>query len=219
MSVLTQIPNGGTGSFGNLALKAFGFTSLQTTLVGLPASIISIIAITGAGWLAGRNRNIATYLIVAVVIPPIVGSAIIYKSHGKGVRLFAYYCLQTGPACIPLLLGLIAANYKGITKKMTITAILFVTYCAGNIAGPQTFLSSEAKQGYPTAFEAIMSCYALVVVFALGLRVYLIGANRRRDRTEGVVDLNATVDFERELTEGDYEDITDFNTPGFRYRI
>src|ERR1700760_4094277 len=45
ISVLTQIPNGGTGSFGNLALTSFGFTSLQSTLVSLPASVISIITI------------------------------------------------------------------------------------------------------------------------------------------------------------------------------
>lgn len=29
---------------------------------------------------------------------------------------------------------------------MTITAILFLTYCAGNIAGPQTFKTSEKAQ-------------------------------------------------------------------------
>ncbi|KAI9733486.1 MAG: hypothetical protein M1818_007234 [Claussenomyces sp. TS43310] len=219
ISVLTQIPNGGTGSFGNLVLKSFGFTSLQTTLVGLPASVISIITIMGTGWLASRYRNITTYLLIAVVIPAVVGSAIIYKAEGKGVRLFAYYCLQTGPAGIPILLGLIAANYKGITKKMTITAILFVTYCAGNIAGPQTFLTREAHEGYPTAFQAIMSCYALVVAFAIGLRLYLIAANKRRDRMEGPVDLQARVDPKRELTEEDYEDVTDFKTPGFRYRL
>lgn len=54
--------------------------------------------------------------------------------------------LQTGPAGIPLTLGLLSANYKGVTKKMTVTAVLFVTYCAGNIAGPQTFKDSEAKE-------------------------------------------------------------------------
>ncbi len=54
--------------------------------------------------------------------------------------------LQTGPSAIPLTLGLISSNYKGVTKKMTVTAIVFVTYCAGNIAGPQTFKASEAKR-------------------------------------------------------------------------
>jgi hypothetical protein len=93
--VLTQIPNGGTGSFGNLALKSFGFTSLETTLVSLPASVIAMTTIMGTGWLASRFRNITTFLLIAVVIPPIVGSALIFSVETKGVRLFAYYCVST----------------------------------------------------------------------------------------------------------------------------
>jgi len=95
ISVLTQIPNGGTGSFGNLALKSFGFTSLETTLVTLPASVIAMSTILGTGWLASRFRNITTFLIITVVIPPVVGSAIIFSVQTKGVRLFAYYCVST----------------------------------------------------------------------------------------------------------------------------
>lgn len=95
ISVLTQIPNGGTGSFGNLALKSFGFTSLETTLVTLPASVIAMSTILGTGWLASRFRNITTFLIIAVVIPPVVGSAIIFSVKTKGVRLFAYYCVRS----------------------------------------------------------------------------------------------------------------------------
>lgn len=94
ISVLTQIPNGGTGSFGNLALKSFGFTSLQTTLVSLPASVISMATILGTGWLASRFKNITTFLLIAVVLPPVVGSAIIFSVKTRGVRLFAYYCVS-----------------------------------------------------------------------------------------------------------------------------
>jgi len=102
--------------------------------------------ILSTGWLASRFRNITTFLIIGVVLPPVIGSALIFSVKTKGVRLFAYYCLQTGPGAIPLTLGLISSNYKGVTKKMTVTAILFVCYCTGNIAGPQTFKSSEAKR-------------------------------------------------------------------------
>ncbi|KZF22512.1 MFS general substrate transporter [Xylona heveae TC161] len=223
ISVLTQIPNGGTGSFGNLALKGFGFTSLQTTLMTLPASVISMTTILATGWLAGRFRNATTLLIVAVVIPPVVGSALIFSLTNKGVRLFAYYCLQTGPAAIPLALGLVSANYKGVTKKMTVTAILFVTYCAGNIAGPQTFISSEASRGYPTAFKAILICYGLVILIALAFRAYLTFVNLRRDKSEGLSTAAAAPPdgsgSGKHLGQDDYEDVTDFNTLGFRYRM
>lgn len=173
--------------------------------------------IMGTGWLASRFHNISTFLIVAVVLPPVIGSALIYSVTNQGVRLFAYYCLQTGPGAIPLALGLISSNYKGVTKKMTITAILFVSYCAGNIAGPQTFLTSESTIGYPTAFKSIMSCYALVVLVAMCLRAYLIFENKSRDKKEGAAEVPNT-DVKRELTAEDYDDITDFKTHGFRYR-
>ncbi|OWO98961.1 hypothetical protein B2J93_6111 [Marssonina coronariae] len=221
ISVLTQIPNGGTGSFGNLALKSFGFTSLESTLITLPASVIAMSTILGTGWLAGRFKNITTFLLIAVVLPPVVGSAIIFSVDTRGVRLFAYYCLQTGPGAIPLSLGLVSSNYKGVTKKMTVTAIIFLTYCAGNISGPQTFKTSEKAAGYPTAFRAILICYGLVVFVSLGLRLYLSFVNKKRDREEGGAPAteDLTAPDKRHLTADDYEDVTDLNTPGFRYRL
>jgi hypothetical protein len=133
--------------------------------------------------------------------------------------------LQTGPSAIPLTLGLISSNYKGVTKKMTVTAVVFLTYCAGNIAGPQTFKSSEAKQGYPTAFKAILICYGLVVLISLALRFYLMFVNKRRDLVEGdeaarVREADAAPEKAvQKLTAEDYEDITDLKTVGFRYRM
>jgi hypothetical protein len=104
---------------------------------------------------------------------------------------------------------------------MTVTAVVFLTYCAGNISGPQTFKSSEKKAGYPTAFKAILICYGLVVFISLGLRAYLTFVNKRRDRIEGEAAVAAaqTPPEKRDLLAEDYEDTTDFNTFGFRYRM
>ncbi|KAJ4375434.1 hypothetical protein N0V86_006965 [Didymella sp. IMI 355093] len=67
MSLLTQIPNGGTQNFGNLVIKSFGFTSLQSTLLVIPASVIAAGTIAGTGYLAGRYRQMNCILIVCVV--------------------------------------------------------------------------------------------------------------------------------------------------------
>lgn len=211
ISLLTQIPNGGTQNFGNLVLKGFGFTSLQTTLVTLPASFISFGSILLTGRLAGRFGNITLYLICIVVLCPVAGSAIIYSpTPSQGVKLFGYYLLSTGPAALPLSMSLVGVNYKGATKKMTMTALLFLAYCAGNISGPQFFKESEAPT-YNTAFRAIMICYALVVAMAMGLRVYLKWENGRRERVEALETYVVAEDPEDELT--------DRSTPGFRYRM
>ncbi|KXS95709.1 hypothetical protein AC578_10762 [Pseudocercospora eumusae] len=213
ISLLTQIPNGGTQNFGNLVLKGFGFTSLQTTLVTLPSSFISFFCIMGTGRLAGAFGNVTLFLICAVVLCPVAGSAIIYATGpSQGVKLFGYYLLSTGPSALPLSMSLVGVNYKGSTKKMTMTALLFVAYCTGNIAGPQFFISSEEPH-YPTAFRAIMICYALVVLMAMGLRTYLTFENKRRDRSQD--NENAVASFAEDTN----DELTDWGAPGFRYRM
>jgi len=243
IALLCQIPNGGTQNFANLVIKSFGFTSLQSTLINIPYSLISIVAISGTGWLAGRFRSLNCILVALVVLPPIVGSALISSraSIPHGVSLFGYFLLATGPSALPLLLSLVQSNFRGVTKKMTMTALLFIAYCAGNIAGPQLFISAEAPT-YDTAFRAILICYSLVVGLSLVLRAYLQYTNYRRRRREGVegsagasgavgggkvVEVNrggghaATTDAVNDvrLRPEDYEDVTDWNTFGFRYRL
>ncbi|KAF2135537.1 uncharacterized protein K452DRAFT_323006 [Aplosporella prunicola CBS 121167] len=208
ISLLTQIPNGGTTNFANMVMKGFGFSSLQSTLVQLPSSFVAFFAVLITGRLAGHYRNITTYLIAGTVLFPVVGSALIYTGVARGVKLFGFYLLSTGPAALSLALSLVGVNYKGETKKMTMTALLFVAYCAGNIAGPHFFVESEAPR-YQTAFRTIMVCYALVVLIAMGLRGYLAWANRRRAAGE-------------EGEEGDEvgdEELTDWQSVGFRYRM
>jgi MFS family permease len=240
MALLTQIPNGGTQNFGNIVIKSFGFTSIQSTLLVIPASVIAAGTIAGTGWIAGRYRQMNCILIVCVVIPAVVGSSLIYvrPRTSSGVQLFGYFLLSTGPAGIPLLMSLVGANYKGVTKKMTMTAMLFIAYCAGNIAGPQFFKASEAPH-YNTAFRAILICYSLVVGLAVILRLYLQFVNRQREKTEGikgsagaggavaggkladVADNKNLAEYagQVELRAEDYEDVTDLKTFGFRYRL
>ncbi|KAJ5802308.1 uncharacterized protein N7503_004758, partial [Penicillium pulvis] len=240
LELLTQIPNGGTQNFSNLVIVSFGFTSLQSTLINIPYSLITVATIMGTGWLAGRFRQLNCLLIIAVVIPCVIGSAIIYsRAHVVlGVQLFGYFLLSTGSAAMPLALSLVQANYRGVTKKMTVTALLFMAYCAGNISGPQFFLTSEAPT-YGTAFRTIMICYALTIVLALCLRFYLKWMNDKRVRLEGfqgsagnagAVGGGKLLDGDNNpqnvgdmvtqvrLVSDDYEDITDWKTPGFRYR-
>lgn len=240
MSLLTQIPNSGIQNFGNIVLKSFGFTSIQSTLLVIPASVIAAGTIAGTGWIAGRYRQMNCILIVCVVMPAVIGSVLIYvrPRTSPGVQLFGYFLMSTGPAGIPLLMSLVGSNTKGLTKKLSNTALLFIAYCAGNIAGPQMFKSSEAPH-YNTAFRAILVCYCLVVGLAVALRLYLQYMNARREKIEGVkgsagaagvvgegklADIGDARNLaERagqvELRAEDWDDVTDWKTFGFRYRL
>jgi len=240
IELLTQMPNGGTQSFSNIVIQTFGFTNLQSTLINIPYSVLTASIITGTGWLAGRYQTLNCLLIITVVIPCVVGAAIISQrdSVPHGVQLFAYFLLSSGPAAMPLNMSLVQSNYRGVTKRMTMTAMLFVAYCTGNIAGPHFFRKGEAPH-YGTAFRAIMICYSMVVVLALTLRFYLRWLNLKRTREEGfegsassggalaggkVPEVASGKDVAEVVTEvqlraEDYDDVTDWETVGFRYRL
>ena len=92
-----------------------------------------------------------------------------------------------------------------------------------------------------------MICYALVVFFSVALRLYLQFENKRREKREGVKGsagtggvlsdgkvMAAATDSESNnvkdrdvgemvravhLSESDYDDVTDWKTFGFRYRL
>lgn len=210
---LTQICNGGLQNFGNLVIKGFGFSPLDTVLFSIPGHFVSSITIWGSGWLSGRYRNSTTWLIMAVLAPPLAGSAIIYTLEGRGIRLFGYYLLQTGWASNPLSLALLASNNKGATKKMTVTAVLFLGYCAGNIAGPQFFKATEAPR-YNSGFLAVMICFGLSMVTPLILRAYLMHKNRVNAAAFVAEDNSAETS-----SSTDGEDLTDWETKGFVYRL
>ncbi|OAA51922.1 Major facilitator superfamily domain, general substrate transporter [Metarhizium rileyi] len=240
ISLLTQIPNGGTQGFSNIIIQSFRFTNLQSTLINIPYSLITAGVIAGAGHLSGRFRKLNCLLIIAVVMPCVVGAAIIYRraSVSHGVQLFAYFLLSTGPAAMPLAMALVQSNFRGVTKKMTITAMQFIAYCTGNIAGPHLFRQSEAPT-YESAFQAIMICYALAIALAVSLRLYLQWMNARRTRDEGfdgsagaagavahgkmpaqLTGRNVTeAATQVQLRPEDYEDVTDWKMVGFRYRL
>lgn len=59
-----------------------------------------------------------------------------------------------------------------------------------------------------------MICYALTAVMAMGLRLYLSFANRRRELAE-----TAAASPSKPLDLNKDEDVTDFHTPSFRYRL
>ena len=43
-------------------------------------------------------------------------------------------------------LTMISSNVAGYTKKQLTAAVVFIGFCVGNAAGPQTFITSEARK-------------------------------------------------------------------------
>ncbi|KAG5742947.1 hypothetical protein H9Q70_014337 [Fusarium xylarioides] len=116
----------------------------------------------------------------------------------------------------PMMLSLISSNVAGFTKKSTVNAVFFLGYCAGNIAGPQFFIPTEAPK-YGTAFTALFVIFCILIGLILAFRQYLAWENSRRDKAQGVyIDAESP---ERDTMPGavmEATDETDFENKNFR---
>lgn len=79
------------------------------------------------------------------------------------------------------------ANISGHTKKVTMNAIYFLSYCLGNILGPQVFRKSDAPS-YTRGYIGLLICLIISSV-SIALYGFLCRVeNKRRDRVHGPVD-------------------------------
>jgi hypothetical protein len=111
-------------------------------------------------------------------------------------------------------MSLIAANTAGSTKRTTVNAIFFISYCVGNIIGPFAFKSSEAPR-YPSGIIAIMVSYCVEIVVLGVFAMYLASRNKLKERKEVELGLADASEDERALTA--FKDLTDMENPFFKY--
>lgn len=97
-----------------------------------------------------------------------------------------------------------ATNLGGYTKRTTGVAIVFMTYCVGNIIGPHAFLAKESPK-YPTGCKVILACSVTQVAIALALRFLLMARNKKRDAAAP-----PTTNTEFNAVEESGGDLTDF---------
>ena len=105
------------------------------------------------------------------------------------------------------------ANTSGHSKKVTMNAILFGSYCLGNIVAPNFFISSEAPN-YPTGYNAIIAGSVIAVAALILYEIIVRVENHRKDKALRL-DVDAALDI-AELEE-DQLDLTDKEKKHFRY--
>lgn len=128
-------------------------------------------------------------------------------THGKVAPLIGNYMTNAIGASLPLIYSLASANYSGHTKKVTINAIVLMSFCLGNIIGPLTFTGASAPDYIPAKI-AIMVTGAVAVLFTIVLWLVYVRENRRRDAAAGVVE---------HVEDSEFMDLTDRQNKEFRY--
>lgn len=144
--------NGGITSFSSIIIAGFGFSNLKALIIQMPigaAQLVFLVFTSGFATLVHSSRIFMMILNTAVSM---IGMIMIWKlEEGDRAGKMTGLCLgAVFAANIPLSLSLISSNVAGFTKKSTVSALMFVAYCVGNIVGPQFFIPTE-KPGYPVS--------------------------------------------------------------------
>ncbi|EME46888.1 hypothetical protein DOTSEDRAFT_169727 [Dothistroma septosporum NZE10] len=210
--ISSSVPNGAVSSFQATIIKGFGYDSKQTALLSIPSGCVSIIAILCSTYLAGRY-NQRGIQITALLIPGILGGALMafLPEDNKTGRLIGNYLTNVIGSSLPLLYSWVAANYAGHTKKVTMNAILLMSFCLGNIIGPLTFRAEDAPQYVPAKITIIVTCAAAIGLTVL-LQMYYVGVNKKRDAEGRDGDVG-------QIEEVEFADVTDRRNGAFRYRL
>ena len=177
---VADIPNGGISNFFSQLIVSFGYTPEQSLLYGTPGGAVEVVALIVCGYLGDRFRNriliscsglmIAMLGMILIVALPL---------HNNGGRLAGYYLTQASPTPFVALLSLIASNVAGYTKKTTVAAIYLISYCVGNIIGPQTFRPKDAPR-YVPAEITIICCWGACLIDLVFIWWYCRHQNKKK---------------------------------------
>ncbi|KUJ20301.1 putative allantoate permease [Mollisia scopiformis] len=212
-----SIPNGGLTSFTPLIVNGLGYSSQRAALLTMPSGILETVSsylcngcvfllVTRLPKYHPRGVIIIIGLIVGMIAAIFLYTLPLTALHNRLAALYVSY-FYLGPYIVSL--GFITANTAGHTKKVTVNALVFISYCVSNIIGPQFFKSNQAPL-YPLGTGAILGAYVLSIITMCTYMAFCWHENQRRDKLD-------TAGGELAHQETDFKDLTDKENIHFRY--
>lgn len=129
--ITSTIPNGFISSYQATIIKSFGFTSKVTSLMSIPSGVVQCIGIICGSWFAGKFNMRGPFIVILLGLG-FLGSCLLaflpLDGHVAGKMLGNYLASFIG-ASLPLMYSYSAANYAGHTKKVTMNAIMLISFC------------------------------------------------------------------------------------------
>ncbi|KAF8954615.1 major facilitator superfamily domain-containing protein [Flammula alnicola] len=209
-----------------LIVSQFGFTPIQTTLLGCVDGVVEILTIWLGVTLAAQRAIGRGYAAVLMFIPALLGSILVNKlsSHHKVGLLFSYWISIFVFTPFVILLGWVPSIVSGHTKRTTTTAVILSAYAIGNAAGPFMWKKQYQPRNH-IPWSIISACIGACSILILLLRFMLQSENKRRD-AEQRDDTYDDVYLKQELADGTktekrvdraFLDLTDIQNRDFRY--
>ncbi|KAJ5650463.1 uncharacterized protein N7484_004186 [Penicillium longicatenatum] len=206
-----MLVNSGLSAFTGIIIAGFGYAGLQALLYQMPASAVQIGLVLITSLCGSYIPNCRCIMLAILSLISIIGVLLVYlldDSHTQA-KLFGASIMGAFACILPISMSTVSSNISGSAKKTTVSAMLFLSYCIGNIINPQVFLTREEPK-YPTGIKVCLTGLSLGFVSAVGLRFYLQHCNTL-----------AKVSYEPEGSEvvDQYQDRTDREIPGFIYLL
>lgn len=208
IAFLGMIANGPISSFIPIIINSFGFNTLNSLLLTMPAGAYAGTVQLLVPWACYKWAGLRSYMICISQLGTTLAALLLWQlpRSQKGALLFACYILPSMGAGYAVLMGLGLANTAGYTKRTVASSGIYIGYCLGNFVGPLLFKAQDAPR-YGPGFIATFATAVVAAILALVYRFWCVAINSKRDKS-GVF----------EGFEHAYEDdATDKKNPQFRY--
>jgi MFS transporter, ACS family, allantoate permease len=136
-AAINNVPNSLLNQY-QIIISSFGFSPLQTTLLGCVGGVVEIVTILSGVELVARFRNSRAYVGAIYFVPNLMGVLLVnlLPTSNRVGLLFGIWLTGVGTTGFVLALSWVSAVTAGHTKRVTVNAIILSAYCIGNAAGP-----------------------------------------------------------------------------------
>ncbi|KAF9641076.1 hypothetical protein BFW01_g12882 [Lasiodiplodia theobromae] len=192
--------------FSSKVIHGFGYSSLQTMLVGLPGGAIAFVLVWVGAMGPRYFDNARCFFGMFLALMPLLGSLLLLLlTQPWGIVVSTWFAGCTAPP-LGQVVGLMASNVKGNTKKSVNGAVFFVFYCVGCIVGPQLWQAEDAPH-YRKGCIASIASYACLILSLLAYYLSGVRSNRKRDGEDESTVMSAD------------EDLTEREDRAFRFTL
>lgn len=133
MGYLSMIAAAPVNTFVPIIVSGFGFNTLNTLLLLMPAGIVAGSLILGATYTAYKFPGMRTYIIFVCELTTVFASLLLWllPRSALGGLLFGCYILCGFSCAWGVLMGLSIANAAGYTKRAASSSGIYMGYCLG----------------------------------------------------------------------------------------
>lgn len=149
IAFLSMIANGPISTFVPIIINSFGFSTLNSLLLVMPAGAYAGTMQLLIPYLCFKYTNLRSGLVFACQVGTTIAALLLWllPIEKTGALLFACYILPTTGAGYAVLMGLSLANTAGYTKRSVASSGLYMGYCLGMFFQPPAlFLYQHSMQ-------------------------------------------------------------------------